>query len=292
MGSKVSKTKRSAATDNKPVIIPAIPQGTIPVIPHDIVDEILDHLASDSDFRSIRACALLSKSWVQSCQRHLFHTALFTPVSAREWLETFPVREESPAHHVRDLRLRMGRDVRIPEKFFECISWFTDMDSMSLLGYVAIPLRYGGASPFLEPSLWKLPGTVTSLNISTGAVTLVQVRDIMAQLPNLDDLELSGSYATVDRRELLGIGTVLKGRFGGRLILRGACVCADVINTLLEIPSGLRFTELEIYCMQNRLPTSAVRLAEACGKTLVKLSHTVSLHCMSHPVSPRANHRR
>jgi len=33
----------------------------IPEIPQDIVDEILDHLAFGSDFRSLQACALVSK---------------------------------------------------------------------------------------------------------------------------------------------------------------------------------------------------------------------------------------
>jgi len=105
----------------------------------------------------------------------------------------------------------------------------------------------------------------------------------MAQLPNLNDLVLSGSFAAVGGRKLAGIGTVLKGEFGGRLLLRGACASEDAINMLLEIPSGLRFAELEMYCTRNRLPSAAVRLAEACHKTLMKLSHTVGYHCESYP---------
>jgi len=192
----------------------------------------------------------------------------------------FPEQGGSPAHYVRDLCLEIGQDPRIPEKFFKCISWFTGVDKMSFLGRGGIQLGYGGFSPLREPSFWNVPRSVTSLTINTGAVTLVQVRDIMAQLPNLDNLAVSGSLANVDRRKLLGIGTVLKGRFGGRLILRGTCDGGDIVNMLLEVPSGLHFTELEIYCSQDYLP-SAVRLAEACCKTIVKLSHTVNLNCKS-----------
>ena len=256
---------------------------TIPIlIPLDIINEILDHLTSDSDLRSIRACALLSKSWVQPSRGHLFHTATFTPTNACEWLETFPVREESPAHHVRDLRFKVGQNTAFPDKFLGRMPWFTDVDRMSFFGPGSIWLGNGGSPLSREPSLWKLPGSVTSLNIDTSAVTLVQVRDIMGQLPNLDDLALSGPFAAVDKRKLMGIGTVLKGRFGGRLALRGACVGEDVINMLLEIQSGLRFTELEIYCTSDPLPSSAVSLAEACRKTLVKLSHTVGYYCESY----------
>jgi len=299
MGSKASKSKRPTLTETKRAIIPRIPQDTIPIppqdgaptpprdtipiIPHDIINEIFDHLASDSDFQSLRTCALVSRSWHQPCQRHLFHTAVFTPTSARKWLEMFPVREESPACHVRDLRLRIGEAARIPEKFYECIPWFTDVDRMTFSGHVGVPLGYGGYSSSPAPSLWQLPRSVTSLTINTGVVTLVQVRDIMAQLPNLDDLAFLDSLAEVDRRKLPGIGTVLKGRFGGRLMLRDAD--EDVVNMLLEIPSGLHFVELEIYCTHNRLPSSAIRLAEACRKTLVKLSHTAGYHCKSYPFS-------
>ena len=124
---------------------------------------------------------------------------------------------------------------------------------------------------------------MTSLTINTGAVTLVQVRDIMAQLPNLDDLELLG-FAEAESKRLPGIGMALNGRFGGRLVLPGACVSEGVIDMLLEVPSGLRFAELELYCTRDPLPPSAVRLAEACRKTLVKLSYSVNLYCKSYPL--------
>jgi len=265
-------------------------QDTIPRIPHDIIIEILGHLASDSELQSIQACALISRSWVQPCQRHLFHTAVFTPANARAWLRTFPMQEVSPAHHVRVFRIDIGRDFYIPEEFFECIPSFTDVDKMTLLGsgWVLqgeglgwIPLGYGSL-PLWEPSCWKLPRSVTSLTISTGAITLVQVWDIMAQLPNLNDLALSW-FAQEVRKQLPTTGTVLKGRFGGRLTLGGRGVGDDVINMLLEIPSGLRFAELEMECTENRLPPSAVRLAEVCGETLVKLSHRVVLRSKSYP---------
>jgi len=276
MGSKASKARRPTRKKTKGV--------SVPRIPHDIINEVLDHLASESDFRSLRTCALVSKSWVQPCQRHIFYTVIFTPASAREWLKTFPVREESPAHHVREMRLEIAHDVHIPLEFFECMPWFTGVDRLSLsgLGHGGVPLGHV-FSPPLEPSFWKLPRSATSLTIGIGVITLVRVRDIMEQLPNLDNLELSASISDVGGGGFPGIGTVLKGRFGGRLMLRDAG--EGIVNMLLEIPSGLHFTELDIYCTVNPLPSSAVGLAEACCKTIVKLSHTVGYHCKSYPFS-------
>ena len=246
---------------------------TAPRIPQDIINEILDHLAANSDIRSVRASALVSKSWVQPCQRHLFRTIVFTPMVMDRWLKTFPVPEESPAHHVRDLCIWISaRRHGTPQEFFEHIQWFTNVEKMILMG---IP-------PYQIPFLGRLPRSATSLTMNADAATPPQLQQIMMQLPNLDDVSLSGSLLPVDRKALPGIGTVLKGRFGGRLILRDGCADEDVVNMLLEIPSGLRFTEVQVQCTHKGLP-SAVRLAEACSKTLVKLSQTITIDCKFHP---------
>ena len=114
--------------------------------------------------------------------------------------------------------------------------------------------------------------------------TLVQVRDVMVQLPNLDDLSLSGSLAAVDKETLLGIGTVLKGRFGGRLRLLGDQAYGGAVEMLSEIPTGLRFTNLQIRGVYGCLHLT-VRLAEACGETLVKLSYIAIHYRKSRPFS-------
>jgi len=252
---------------------------TIPRIPQDIVDEILDHLAADSDVRYLRACALISKSWTPSCQRHLFYTALFTWRDAHRWLETFPVPGQSPAHHVRDLRIQIQGPNCVPEAFFEHIPWFTNAERVTLLG------QEGKSPPFRKPTLWRLPPSTTSLTIDTGQVALMEIRNIMAHLPSLDDLSLSGVLVPLHKVELLGIGKALGGRFGGKLALRAACYeNIDIINMLLEVPTGLRFTEVEIRCLCECFP-SAVKLVEACGKTLVKLSHAIVFDCKSKPMN-------
>lgn len=255
--SKTSIEKHSIPVEAKAVAIPRIPQ--------DIVNEILDHLAADTDFASLQSCLLVSKRWVPSCRRHIFHTTHFNSNNIDKWLDTFLVPEESPARYVRDIRIWVGGSGRVPESFFKYTPWFTNVEKISLLGH-------GGIPPLQEPSLWKFPQSVTSLTINTSVVTLVRIQDIIAQLPNLDDLSLSGYLIPVDGKELLGIGTVLRGVFGGALLLRHECADRDVINMLLEIPTGLHFTDVDIRCMSECFPAT-VLLAEACAKTLVRLSY-------------------
>jgi len=189
----------------------------------------------------------------------------------------FPLPEESPAHHVRELRVWIGGYSRVPEKFFKYTPWFVNAERMFLLGN-------GGVPPLRTPSLWRLPQSVTSLTVNTSVVTFVQIRDIMAKLPNLDDLSLSGYPIPDPRRALVGTGTALKGRFGGKLLLRNDCADNDVMNMLLEIASGLRFTAVHIRCEGECLLT-AIRLVEACSKTLVKLSFMITYHGKYHSPS-------
>jgi len=252
----------------------AVPARTemvvVPRIPQEIIDEILDYLAGDSDLISLRSCSLVSKSWIAPCQRHLFHTVHFAPGATFGWSRTFRAPEESPAHFVRDLRVSTGGSDRL---FFEYTPWFTNVERVTLLG-----------DGEWTPTCWRLPESITSLTMRTDTATLVQIRDILAQLPNLDDLSLSGANYTLNETTSVGIGTVLKGRFGGRLQLLKGYAGMGVVDMLLEVPTGLRFTEVEIRCIHGCLP-STVRLAEVCCKTLVKLSYAVTCYCKFHPFS-------
>ena len=274
MDSKTSEAKHPTTVKTEVAIVPRVPQ--------EIIDEILDHLAADiSDFnstvRSLRSCALVSKSWIPLSRRLLFHTIIFAPEDTARWLKMFPVPEESPAHHVRDLHLLVGGRNSVPEQFFEYTPWFTNVERMVLSGD-------GGLQPLWIPSSWRLPQSVTSLTVKADTVTLALLQVIMGRLPNLDDLSLSGSILAADRRTTPGVKTVLRGRFGGRLRLIEGYASEDVINTLLEIPGGLHFTEVQIRSTRECLPPT-VRLAEACAKTLVKFSYTTSFLCKSRPFS-------
>lgn len=271
MDSKTSTAELPASVEATPSIIPKIPQ--------DIIDEILDHLAlpTNPDFGSLRSCALLSKSWAQPCRRYLFHAVLFSTRDMNRWLKAFPVPEESPVNHVKDLRVWIGGYDCVPESFFEYTSWFTNAKKVSLTGN-------GGDSPLRVPSLWRLPQSVTALTMNTDVVTLVQIRDIIAHLPNLDDLSLLGYLIAVDKDVLPGIGTTLKCRFGGRLRLSGGCVGEDVANMLLDVPTGLHFTDVRIHGTYECF-ASIVRLAEACDRTLVNLSCTANPKGKYYPFS-------
>ena len=106
----------------------------------------------------------------------------------------------------------------------------------------------------------------------------------MVQLPNLNDLSLAGNIVTKDKSAVIGIGTALRGKFGGLLRLHGGVTFRDTVGMLLGTPTGLHFTEVEICAKYECLSTP--RLAEACSNTLVKLTYTADLqYCKFRPFS-------
>jgi len=162
----------------------------------------------------------------------------------------------------------IGGHNRVPDEFFGYTLWFLNVGELSLFGY-------GSLSPLRDPSYWRMPQSVTSLVIKVNVFTLVDIRDILAQLPDLNDLSLSGYLA--GGGVPVRVGTTLRGRFGGQLQLVNEPADEDIMNMLLEIPTGLHFTEVRISVTRKCL-LSTVGLAEACGETLVKLFYSTSVH--------------
>jgi len=246
---------------------------TASIIPTEILDEILDHFIADSGpdddslKRSLQSYSLVSKYWVLSCRRYLFHTIIFSSGDVAKWLKTFPVPEESPAHYVKDLRFLLGGRYGAPEKFSKHIPWFTNVERVVLtMDTTSSPRRI--FSPL------SLPQSVTSLTIGAGGsgVDLMQMREIVAHLPILNDLILSGCFIVRSefKKLLPGLGTGLRGRFGGELRIRDGYTDEYIVNMLLEVPTGLHFTKLHVRASRACL-LQTVRLAEACCETLVDL---------------------
>ena len=112
-------------------------------------------------------------------------------------------------------RVSLGRRVDVPEKISEYTPWFTNVSEGGDF------LERYRSKEFQLPSFWRLPQSVTSLTVTANKVALPKTRDIVARLPNSDDLSLLGPHKAVAERALPGIGATLRGRFGEQLRLVG-----------------------------------------------------------------------
>ena len=84
---------------------------------------------------------------------------------------------------------------------------------------------------------------MTSLTIRVGdsGVDLMQMRGIMAGLPNLNDLILSGPFVarSKSKKRLPRLQADLRGRFGGELQIWSRYSDEYIANMLLEVPIGV-----------------------------------------------------
>ena len=120
----------------------------------------------------------MSKSWIPSCRRHLFHAILFVPKDTVKWIKTFPVPEDTP-----DLRFSIEIDDKFPEEFFEYNPWLTGVKRLAFGGIGVFRCRRYLSFRFLQ--------SVTCLTIRADETTApTQTRAVMGQLPNLDELSL------------------------------------------------------------------------------------------------------
>jgi len=197
-----------------------------------------------------------------------------------DWVEHVQMAQCVPgprgeSHHVRDLRVRTGGIQWFPDEFFAHAPRFANVRKLSLFGGV----DYLGSQ---LASHWTLPESVTSLAIKaiTG-VSVVAIWDIIARLPNLDDLMLWGSFIPMDRSALLGVP---RGRLGGELVLCNVCGEGAEKKLLLDILTGFPFSKVEVRCAREHIPP-VIRLVGACSKTIVKLSLDVIFGGKYHPFS-------
>jgi len=79
-------------------------------MPCHLPPEMLDHVADQmrDDPTALKTCCLVSKSWIQRTQKHLFAQIGFyaSCPSVESWKNAFPDPMHSPAHHTRSISIR------------------------------------------------------------------------------------------------------------------------------------------------------------------------------------------
>jgi len=72
-------------------------------LPPEILDLTVDHLHDEPI--ALKACCLVSKSWVPRTREHLFARVEFrgTELPVERWKKNFPDPSNSPVHHTRTL---------------------------------------------------------------------------------------------------------------------------------------------------------------------------------------------
>ena len=126
-------------------------------LPPEILDLIVDHLHDDPT--TLRACCLVSQSWIPRIRAHLFANVEFRPISSpiESWTRVFPDPSNSPAHYARNLSIGTTSISLFSTRSTDARKWICSFHLVtSLKVYIhddncLIPLaQLHGFSPVLE----------------------------------------------------------------------------------------------------------------------------------------------
>ena len=227
-----------------------------PSLPPEILDLIVDHLHDEPI--ALKACCVVSKSWVHRTRNHLFARVKFSVPGSRieRWKKAFPDPSNSPAHHVRSLSIRYKSAVAATDVG----GWVHPFHNLTHLRLES--LDWGGSLSSLVP-FHGLSPTLRSLSLR---VAYLEVLDLICSFPLLEDLTLLSL-----RRESNVWNTPLTSpKLTGSLNLRAVDGIRPAARRLLDLPNGLHFAKIMIVCHDEDVE-STMGLVSRCSNTLESL---------------------
>ena len=146
--------------------------------PPEILDHIVDLLHDDRE--TLKRCCLVSKAWVPRTRRRLFAHIELSSNRLKMWEKTFPDPTNSPAYHVRTLKINLDG------KGAEGSRWvrgFSRVEELSLSATRTVSTSF---TPF-----YNLSPSLISLHVDSYIIHS-RVLDFIHSLPLLRDLTLIG----------------------------------------------------------------------------------------------------
>jgi len=240
-----------------------------PSPPPEILDLIVDQL--HDELAALKACCVVSKSWVPRSRRHLFARVAFdAPESSVEsWMETFPDPSNSPAHHTRSLSIR-GLPAAVAAGT-DGSSWVRAFQHVVTLN---VDTREWDDSQVTFVPLHGLSPTLKSLRVTYSFIPLSEVFNLICSFSLLEDLALISldPNGSDDGQNTSSTSP----RLTGSLYLETSRGIRFVVRRLCNLPGGLHFSKVAVRCF-NEDAESTMDLVSRCSDTLesLKISYCI-----------------
>jgi len=238
-------------------------------LPPEILDLIVDHLHNQP--AALRACCIVSSSWVPRTQKYLFarieYHALNPPDTFERWKNTFPDPSNSPAHYVRTLSFygltaATATDAKTTgswiRAFCRVVNLHVNIAGWEVTGRVSLAQLHG-----LSPNL-------KSIYLAHSSIPPSEVFNLICSFPLLEDLwfDLGFDIATGSSTG----GWVIPStspKLTGSLRMMGNI--RSTARQLCDLPDGLRFSKIMVWCPKEDVE-SIMQLVSRCSGTLESLS--------------------
>ena len=229
-------------------------------LPPEILNLIVHFLHDDPG--ALKACCIVSKSWVYRTRERLFAHVQFTSKSPfKLWQKTFPDPSNSPARWTRSLSIDKFEFVTLVDTGVG--DWVRTFS-----GVVRLRLAIFDSDISLAP-LHGLSPILKSLRVDHGAsIRPSEVFGLLCSFSLLEDLSLvslHGDYE-VGRLDIPSTSPKLTGC----LDLRATSKLCPIVCRLLELPNGLHFSKIYLWCYDEDVE-SMTDLVSRCSDTLESL---------------------
>ena len=230
-----------------------------PPFPPEIFDLIADFLHDETD--TLKACCIVSKSWVHRTREHLFAHVEFTWArNFKLWQKTFPDPSDSPARYTRSLSIDKSEIVALVDTGVG--DWIHTFS-----GVVRLQLATFGSDISLAPLHGLFP-ILKSLHMVHGSsIRPSEIFGLVCSFPLLEDLSLVPFHGNeVGKFNIPSTSPKLTGC----LDLRATNKIRPIVRRLLELPNGLHFSKIYLSCFEEDVE-SMTDLVSRCSDTLESL---------------------
>jgi len=247
-----------------------------PSLPQETLDYIVDLLHGEPE--ALKACCLVSKSWVSRTRKHLFVRVLFRSADDLEaWRATFPDPANSPASYSLALSVCSPAVPGADTEAGGLIRSFSHIESL----HVAAEINLDNAEVSLAPFRGISP-TLKSLRVYSFFLC-PQVFDLVRSFPLLEDLALTGMNNSLDDdggpHEPQTIIPSTSPPLTGCLDLITPSM-GYAVRRLVDIPNGIHFRKLMLSWFLEEDFRWIMELILRCADTLESLDIGCSLQGM------------
>jgi len=245
-------------------------------LPPELPDRIIDLLHDNP--KALKACCLVSKSWIPCARKHLFACIMFHPQkSLQSWMETFPDPFNSPAYHTHTLTYSQS---------VECSGagdWITSFSRV--VHFDVLGPGYGSSATQSMGSFVPFHGfspVLKSIRLDFAVIPASQLFNLILSFPLLEDLTVVAYFgaSTDGGDDPGGLSTAVQPSslptFNGSLDLLMRAGIGPIARRLLSSPGGIHFRKLTLTWSQDSDAPLIRGLVEECSRTLESLKITRS----------------
>jgi hypothetical protein len=231
-----------------------------PTLPPEILDHIVDNLYDEPI--ALKACCLVSKSWVERSRRHLFACVELdsTRLSLESWMNAFPEPSALPARYARSLGVRDPGVASV-----NVCAWIRSFRRVEELSVDMLGSGELRGVPLLQ--FHELSPTLKSLRLPNITTPAPEIIGLICSFPLLEDLSLE----FISESDADGwAAPPTSPKLTGSLRLNGKN--RSIVRGLLKLPNGLHFSKIRVRCHVRDVDSRAIMdLVSKCPHTLESL---------------------